>query len=112
MRIAIVGSRSFHNKQGVFDYVYTLPRGTVIISGGAVGVDSWAAAAARAYNLEVIEFLPEWDKYGKSAGFKRNTLIVEAVDMVVAFWDGKSNGTKNSIDKALRTKTALLVIFE
>ena len=48
-----------------------------------------------------IIFLPDWDKYGKSAGFIRNKLIINEADMVVAFWDGKSKGTKNSIDLAI-----------
>jgi hypothetical protein len=113
VRIAIVGSRKFANKQGVRNYVHTLPPGTLIISGACPNSpDEWAAQEARACRFEVVEYPAEWDKYGKSAGFKRNTEIVEAAEMVVAFWDGKSNGTKDTIDKALRSKTAILVIFE
>jgi hypothetical protein len=102
----------FANESGVRRYIHTLPSSTTIISGGAKGVDSWAASEATKLGFRVVEFLPEWDKYGKKAGFKRNTDIVEAAEMVVAFWDGKSNGTRDSIDKALRSKTAVLVIFE
>jgi len=45
---------------------------------------------------------PEWNKYGKSAGYKRNSLIINEADKVVAFWKGESKGTKHSIDLAIK----------
>jgi hypothetical protein len=41
-----------------------------------------------------------WDVYGKSAGYRRNADIVKAADRIVAFWDGKSSGTKHTIKLA------------
>lgn len=58
----------------------------------------------------IIEYLPDWDKYGKSAGFKRNTTIVEACDTLLAFWDGKSRGTQDSIAKAEKLGKLTIVI--
>ncbi len=55
-------------------------------------------------------FIAEWDKYGKSAGYIRNRLIVQESDMIVAFWDGKSKGTKHSIDQATLKKIPLLLV--
>lgn len=100
MNLAIIGSRNFSNLGLVADYVRRLPSDTVVISGGARGVDLTAAVAARSTGLTVREFLPDWERYGKSAGFKRNAQIVEAADRLVAFWDGRSRGTADTISKA------------
>lgn len=100
MKIAIVGSRSFSNLKKVRDYISQLPSDTVIVSGGAAGVDRQAVGWAMVLGMETIEFLPNWDKHGKSAGVIRNSEIVAMADKVVAFWDGQSRGTLDSINKA------------
>lgn len=105
MKIAVVGSREFSDKDFVQGITYKLIRDgelTEFISGGARGVDSWAQEIANDFKLKKTIFKPDWDKYGKSAGFLRNKLIVEEADMVIAFWNGKSNGTKHSIDLAIK----------
>ena len=100
-RVAVVGSRNYPNLDKVRAFVaLTLTPDTIVISGGARGVDSVAAEAARARGLVVEEYLAEWRKYGKSAGFLRNTTIVDKADRVVAFWDAKSRGTLDTINKA------------
>jgi hypothetical protein len=105
MKLAVVGSRGFNNypymKEALdallFSYwVWTC----TIVSGGAKGADNFAERYAREENHRLVVFLPEWEKYGKSAGFRRNELIVEKADMVAAFWDGESKGTKHSITLA------------
>ena len=53
-------------------------------------------------NLKLIEFLPEYDKYGRQAPLIRNKLIVENCDCLIAFWDGVSRGTKYTIDYATK----------
>lgn len=118
MRVAIIGSRDFPNEQRVRDYVDALfeegndeRRRPVIISGGARGVDSWAESTALDRGWEVDIHPADWDTYGKSAGFRRNQDIVMSADLVVAFWDGKSKGTKHSIDLALKYCVPLEVIF-
>jgi hypothetical protein len=100
MRIAIVGSRDFARLDAVVNYVNNLPVSTVIISGGAIGVDRTAETAARDRGMEVKTYLPDWDSYGKSAGFIRNQLIVDDCDVVVAFWNGKSRGTADTLKRA------------
>lgn len=102
MRVAIVGSRGFPALTQVSKYVHALSPGTEVVSGGAKGVDETAAKAALACGLTLTEYLPEWDKYGKKAGFIRNGLIVGDADKVVAFWDGESRGTLNTIKKAVK----------
>ena len=100
MYVAIVGSRDFPDRKMVEDFVWQLPFDTVVVSGGARGVDDWAARAAFNRGLKTHIINAEWDKYGKSAGFRRNELIVAAAQVVVAFWDGKSRGTANTIELA------------
>jgi predicted Rossmann fold nucleotide-binding protein DprA/Smf involved in DNA uptake len=100
MRVAIVGSREYSNLNRVREFVKALPPGTVVISGGARGVDHTAATAARIRGLEVVEYLAEWEHYGQRAGFMRNADIVAAADRVVAFWDGQSRGTQHTIQLA------------
>ncbi len=105
MRVAIVGSREkflaepMAVRHRVRDYVADLPRDTIIISGGARGVDSYAARAARMYNLVLVEYAADWDTYGKRAGHIRNQLVLDQAERVVVFWDGASPGTGGMIRK-------------
>jgi hypothetical protein len=101
MKVAIVGSRNWPDKKAVVNYVKKLPKGTIVVSGGATGPDSWAEESAKARGLETMIFKPEWEKWGKSAGFRRNTDIVLSSDRVVAFTTG-SKGTEHSIMLAKR----------
>ncbi len=99
MKIAVVGSRNFQD--------YTLLKNTLknfdinqIISGGARGADTLAEDYAREKHIPVKIFYPDWQKFGKAAGFIRNKDIVKNSDMVIAFWDGQSRGTRSSIELA------------
>jgi len=100
VKVAIVGSRSYARLERVRESVRSLPSHTIVVSGGARGVDRTAAETARTCGLQVIEFLPDWNRYGKSAGFRRNEQIVSEAERVVAFWDGRSRGTQHSIQLA------------
>ena len=99
-RVAIVGSRDYPDLDAVRAYINTLPARTIVVSGGARGVDRTAANAALARGLKVEEYLAEWDKHGKAAGYLRNRTIVGVADRLVAFWDGASKGTAHSIQLA------------
>ena len=99
MKVAIVGSRAWEDKQAIQNYIAPLPPDDIIISGGAPGVDMLAAEFATRYNHIMIVVRPAWGR-GKTAGFERNTVIVELADRVVAFWNGVSPGTKDTISKA------------
>lgn len=98
-RVAIVGSRDYPDLNDVHRYVESLPENTIVVSGGAQGVDKRAENAARFYGLPFLIIPARWE-HGRGAGFIRNQLIVAAADRVVAFWDGKSKGTKHTIDIA------------
>lgn len=95
MKVAVIGSRGLR-VENLGDY---LPEGTTeIISGGARGVDTSAREYAQAHGLKLTEFLPEYSRYGRGAPLKRNITIIENADLVLAFWDGSSKGTKYVID--------------
>lgn len=101
MKIAIVGSRDFPRLDAVEAYVYGLPADTIIISGGARGVDSTAVDAAVFFGLQVRVIRPDYARYPpRVAPIMRNTQIVEECDALVAFWDGRSRGTADAIAKA------------
>ena len=91
MKVAIIGSRKL-NVENLQDY---LPEDTdEIVSGGARGIDTCARNYALKNDLKLTEFRPEYNKYGRGAPLKRNETIVNYADMVLAFWDGESRGTK------------------
>ncbi len=95
MKTAIIGSRNLT----VDDLKIYLPHNvTEIISGGAMGIDKCAREYANLNGINLTEFLPDYKKYGRAAPLYRNQEIVEYADEVVAFWDGKSKGTKYVID--------------
>lgn len=104
-KVAVVGSRGV--VVNLNDFFEDEP--AAIISGGAKGVDSCAAAYANGHNIKLVEFLPDYSRFGRCAPLKRNNLIVEASDIVIAFWDGKSRGTKYTIDYARKAGKKVLI---
>jgi predicted Rossmann fold nucleotide-binding protein DprA/Smf involved in DNA uptake len=100
VKIAVVGSREYANLALVRQFVWECERDTVIVSGGALGVDSVAVGEAKRLGMPYEVHLPDWSRYGRWAGIKRNRDIVNSADEVVAFWDGKSRGTKSTIEMA------------
>ncbi len=95
MKVAVIGSRGLT----VSDLGRYLPENTTeIVSGGAKGVDTSAREYAKNNGIKLTEFLPEYTRFGRSAPLKRNITIIEYADIVLAFWDGKSRGTKFVID--------------
>ena len=96
MRIAVIGSRGLT----VDDLGLYLPDETTeIISGGARGVDTSAREYALSHGIRLTEFLPDYGRYGRSAPLRRNITIIDNADLVLAFWDGRSRGTRFVIDK-------------
>jgi hypothetical protein len=65
--------------------------------GGASGVDEAAEEQARMLGLSPLSIRPDWNTHGRAAGILRNKTIVDQADKVVAFWDGKSRGTRHTI---------------
>ncbi len=107
MRVAVIGSRGLT----VEDLGKYLPdRTTEIVSGGAKGIDTCAREYAASHGIKLTEFLPEYAKYGRGAPLKRNITIIQNSDIVLAFWDGSSHGTKFVIDKCREMGVEVKVI--
>ncbi len=97
MNVAITGSRTIK----AIDLHGVMPsETTAIISGGARGVDAIAEAYARHHGIKSIIHYPDYDRFGRGAPLKRNDLIVDDADLVIAFWNGRSRGTLYTINKA------------
>jgi len=112
MRVAIVGGRDFPNAYvAVFTWLENHAHPDwVIVSGGARGVDAAAKLYAGTNGHGYVEYPADWKTYGRSAGYRRNRDIVANSDAVVAFWDGKSRGTKHSIDIAREMGKPLIIV--
>ena len=82
----------------------------VIISGCARGADTLGLRYASENAFDVEEYPANWDKYGKKAGYMRNVEMAENADALIAFWDGKSKGTKHMIDIATERNLPTRVI--
>jgi hypothetical protein len=82
----------------------------IIVSGKAKGADRLGEVYANNHNLEVEEYPADWEKNGKSAGFIRNSLMANNAEYLVAFWDGKSKGTKMMINLAGERGLSIRVI--
>ncbi len=109
MKVAVVGSRSYKNYDKIEEILDELTI-TEIVSGGARGVDSYAEYYAIKNKLPTTIIKPEYEKYGKRAPIIRNIDIINASELVVAFWDGESRGTKFVIDECKRNNKWIKVI--
>lgn len=112
--ILICGSREFENKALVDAEVDRLRLTDTIITGGARGPDRWAEWRAKSRGMHVIVYRPNYARYGSVAPLRRNDDMLKRLrlgDWVIAFWDGKSSGTKMVIDRALGMQPINLAIF-
>jgi hypothetical protein len=110
LRLAVVGSRDFDDLDRVRRFIRTLPASVIVVSGGARGVDRTAVSTARARGLRFLEHLADWERDGiHEAGRLRNEHLVRDCHRMVAFWDGKSTGTHDAIDRARRYRRPLTI---
>jgi hypothetical protein len=109
MNIAVVGSRTFTDYQLLATTLkeYDIKQ---LISGGAIGADRLAEQYAKEHKIPIVVYKPEWNKYDKIAGLLRNTDIIKDADIVIAFWNGISTGTKDSINKAKEMNKQLRIV--
>ncbi len=110
MIIAIVGSREFKDEKKVHEIVFKefFRTGNTLLTGGARGVDKWAQELC-VLNRVPLEIIRPLDPADKFSYLLRNAEIVAKADKIIAFWDGKSKGTKFVIDYASRRKVPLQV---
>jgi len=116
-RLIIAGGRDFNDAvllasvmEPVITNVTTQGLQLIIISGTARGADTLGARYARDNGIAVEEYPADWDRHGKSAGYKRNEQMADVADGVLVFWDGFSKGTKHMIDIAKRRQLELHIV--
>lgn len=106
MKVIIAGGRDFNNVTVMattlnnlqdVDHVIEIEKLT-LICGMARGADLTAYKLFREVGLPIKMYPADWDKYGKQAGFIRNTQMADVADMLIAFWDGESRGTAHMIN--------------
>lgn len=124
--LGIIGSRSLdpkvpvqseqakRNKKRAFKLLDSIhARRTVlsVVSGGGIGPDTWGEEWAELRGIPCWIVYPDWNKHGRAAGFIRNGDIMNASSRVIAFWDGSSKGTTDSLSKAKKLKIPRKVII-
>ena len=100
MNIIVAGSRSFKDYTLLrqrLDYYFKNITPT-IVCGEARGADELGRRYAETHGLEIISMPADWNKYGRSAGYRRNEEMAKIADGLVAFWDGQSQGTRHMIN--------------
>lgn len=99
MNIIVAGNRTFTDYKLLEETLnkYVSPNDT-IISGVAKGADMLGIVYSYRHNIKIKRFPANWNLYGKSAGYKRNVEMANNADMLIAFWNGISRGTKHMID--------------
>ena len=115
-KVIIAGSRGFSNykllKEKCNEYLREKRKeyNIIIISGGARGADTLGEKYAQDEGFSLEVFSANWNKFGKSAGFIRNEQMAEIADALIAFWDGKSHGTKHMIEIMENKKLLVRVV--
>lgn len=107
-RVVIAGCRDYTNYDEAKKYIdfcisnirkkYEI----VIVSGCASGADALGEKYANENGLKIEKHLANWEKYGRSAGPRRNKQMAEVSDYVICFWDEKSKGTRSMIDYSIK----------
>lgn len=123
MKLIIAGGRDFTNVPlaawhfiAFVEELYPeatalVPCVTEIVSGTARGADKVGEEVASALGICIKQFPADWDKHGKRAGYLRNADMADYADALLAFWDGKSKGTKHMIDLATKKGLKVKVVY-
>lgn len=117
IKVIIAGTRDFNDyaflKKNVDYFLQGINSNNEeieIVSGNARGADKLGERYAKEHNLPVKLFPANWDKYGKRAGYLRNQEMANYSDVLIAFWDEKSKGTKHMIDIAKKQDLTVIVV--
>lgn len=113
IKLIIAGGRDFDNynllKETVNKFLSNYNGEPCIICGGAKGADTLGERFAEEQGYKIKYFPADWNTYGKSAGFVRNIEMAENATALIAFWNGKSSGTKHMIETAKKYNLEILV---
>ena len=112
--MAIVGTRnpsvSYQEWESILLTKINASEALLIVSGGAKGIDTYAKLFASRHHIPLMEYLPEYSKYGRKATLRRNTQIVRESSTVIAFPSLDSKGTFHTIREAERLSKRLIVV--
>ena len=98
MKLIIAGSRTFTDYQLLCQTLAPeRHRITQVLMGGARGADQLGYRWAWKHAIKHQLFRADWERFGKSAGVRRNYQMAQAGDVLIAFWDGQSPGTRHMI---------------
>ena len=119
--VLVAGSRTFndyHLFMEKMDFLLSkkVSKRIIIVEGGARGADTLARQYAIERNYECKEFPADWNKYGKSAGYRRNEQMHEFLSTFddrgcVCFWDGSSRGTQHNFELCKKFHTPVRVVY-
>lgn len=103
-RVIIAGGRDFNDYQllssTMDNLLQNITEEIVVVCGQARGADTLGEQYAKERGYRVDYYPADWKRYGKRAGYLRNEQMAQNADALVAFWDGKSRGTKLMIGLA------------
>lgn len=106
--VLICGSRGI-NQLNISRYIKNIDKIQKIVHGGCRGVDTIADSWAKANDIETVVYKPNYKVYGKRAPLVRDEEMVEFADVTIAFWDGKSRGTKYTFDYAKKLGRKVII---
>lgn len=115
--VTVAGPRDYTNKEFVDKMLEEILSDILakevlpihIVEGGAYGVDALAKLYALQNKLPYTEVKADWDKYGRSAGPRRNQKMAEMSDYCIVFFKG-SRGSASMIAEALKKNVPVYVI--
>lgn len=117
VRIGIVGSREYPRMLLVKEFIFALPGACTVVSGGERGVDQEAERWAKFRMMRKKIFSidrPNYVSYTKEEyqelSYARNRELVANSDIIVAFWDGKSDNAKHTLDVADELKIPTFIV--
>lgn len=105
-RVVVAGCRDYNNYQEAKEFIdfciqnVRKEHDLIFVSGACSGADLIGERYAKENGFSIERYPAEWDKYGRSAGPRRNKKMAEVSDFVICFWDGESRGTKSMIEYA------------
>jgi hypothetical protein len=114
IKVIIAGGRNFDDFNKlcqVCDEFLKDQHDIEIVSGAYKGADALGERYAAERNYPIKQFPANWRRYGKSAGLKRNNEMAAYADVLIAFWDGESKGTKNMIDLATQAGLKIEICY-
>lgn len=113
MNLIVAGSRYFNNYELVSNTIMNFVSNNnveissiKIVSGTCRGADSLGERFAIEHNIEILRFIPDWDKYGKTAGPIRNREMAKVGDYLLLFVSDKTNISSGSASMLKEAKKA------